>query len=59
MEYCRLPAEVFDKTEIDSESLMNGSWQAGYLAEYDKNKQKMTLYPLLPKRVKSFNLVLP
>lgn len=47
------------KTEIDSESLMNGSWQASYLGEYDRNKQKMTLYPLHPKRVKSFNLVLP
>jgi hypothetical protein len=49
------------KTEfIDKPSNVSiPDWSDRYIGEYDRKKQKMTLYPLLPKLVKHFPVALP
>ena len=49
------------KTEfIDKPSnIAIADWSDHYIGEYDRKTQKMTLYPLLPKLVKHFTVVLP
>jgi hypothetical protein len=50
-----------NKTEfIDKPSnIAISDWSDHYIGEYDRKKQKMTLYPLLPKLVKHFPVALP
>jgi hypothetical protein len=49
------------KTEfIDKPSNISISdWSDHYIGEYDRNKQRLTLYPTAPKLMKYFTIVLP
>jgi hypothetical protein len=49
------------KTEfIDKPSnIAIADWSDHYIGEYDRKKQKLTLYPILPKPVKHFTVALP
>ena len=49
------------KTEfIDKpSSIAIADWSDHYIGEYDRKKQKLTLYPNLPKLVKHFTVALP
>lgn len=49
------------KTEfIDKPSnIAIADWRDHYIGEYDRKRQKMTLYPTLPKLVKYFTVALP
>jgi hypothetical protein len=49
------------KTEFINEpsNIAIADWNDHYIGEYDRKKQKLTLYPLLPKLVKHFTVVLP
>jgi len=42
----------FKDEEALEPHVRDGSWQKNYLAEYEEQACKLTLYPLLPKRVK-------
>jgi len=42
----------------DNPSVIDG-WSDHYVGEYDRKKQKMTLYPTVPKLVKHFTVALP
>jgi hypothetical protein len=53
--YADYKTDFIDK----SSSVSIADWPDHYIGEYDRKKQKMTLYPLLPKLMKHFTVALP
>ena len=47
------------KSEFGDKPSVIGGWSDHYVGEYDRKKQKMTLYPTVPKLVKHFTVALP
>src|SRR2546425_9165268 len=47
-----------DEPQLE-ESVKDGRWSRAYVGEYDRTSQKLTLSPQDPKKMKSFQVVLP
>ena len=46
------------KSELGDYPSLVGGWRDHYIGEYDRQKQKMTLYPTSPERVKYFTVAI-
>lgn len=46
------------KSELGDTPSIVGGWRGHYIGEYDRKKQKMTLYPTSPERVKYFTVAI-
>jgi hypothetical protein len=44
---------------VDNKSPLISDWSDHYLGEYNRKERKLTLYPLLPKKLKHLSIVLP